>query len=67
MITICFGWIFFSYGDSFAKENFQSEINLVEMQKGINPIDGKIQMVEKDSVFISISELEIKKYTIERS
>ncbi|MDC1492847.1 MFS transporter [Flavobacteriaceae bacterium] len=61
MITICFGWIFFSYGDSFAKENFQSEINLVEMQKGINPIDGKIQMVEKDSVFISISELEIKK------
>ena len=61
MITICFGWIFFSYGDTFAKENFQSSIDLVKNQKGINPIDGSIQIIEKDSVFNSKSELKIKK------
>ena len=61
MITICFGWIFFSYSDSFAEENFKSDIDLVKDKKGINPINGSIQIIENDSVFNSIREFEIKK------
>jgi len=64
MITICFGWIFFSYGDSFAKENFQSNIDLVNEQKGINPIDGSIQIIENDSLFNSAKEFEIEKLVL---
>ena len=45
VITISFGWIFYSYGDSFAKSNFQDEIETVINENGYNINEGKIELV----------------------
>ena len=45
VITISFGWIFYSYGDSFAKSNFQDQIETVINENGYNINEGKIELV----------------------
>ena len=47
VITICFGWIFYSYGEGFANKNFKSEIEKVKKEFGIN-----LKTEEKENVSI---------------
>ena len=48
VITICFGWIFYSYGEGFAKDNFRNEIATVLHEKGFNVNNGEIESLRKD-------------------
>ena len=47
VITICFGWIFYSYGEGFANKNFKSEIEKVKKEVGIN-----LKITENENVSI---------------
>jgi len=47
VITICFGWIFYSYGEGFAKDNFQNEIEKIVSENGYNIDNGEIELIDK--------------------
>ena len=46
VITICFGWIFYSYGEGFAKDNFQNEIEKIVSENGYNIDNGEIELID---------------------
>jgi len=47
VITICFGWIFYSYGEGYAKDNFQNEIEKIVSENGYNIDNGEIELIDK--------------------
>ena len=65
VITISFGWIFYSYGDSFAKSNFQDQIETVINENGYNINEGKIELVANKFDDVSSIDL-VDKKSLER-
>ena len=54
VITICFGWIFYSYSSGFAENNFKNEIETVLNENGYNVNNGEFESLVKgleDDIF----------------
>lgn len=54
VITICFGWIFYSYSSGFAENNFKNEIETVLNENGFNVNNGEFESLVKgleDDIF----------------
>ena len=68
VITICFGWIFYSYSSGFAENNFKNEIETVLNEKGYNVNNGEFESLTKglEDDFFEYGDSIIDKLALER-